>query len=416
MSFWMKFDRLLTPRRLKYPWIAGGMLWLAWLVSILVGPGNMDMAGQVVGTDYLQFYAAGETLRQGQSSELYNFEVQSQLQQSIAGPELKSFHAFITPPFFAWLFVPFSLLPYTWSFLAWALLSLLFLWMGIKLLTLGPKPMAFPWALTWFPVFSAVSFGQNSLLSLLLFSLTYWSWRKDKYLVAGLISSLLLFKPQMVLGIGILWLLGWRQNWKSLLGLALGGLALVGLSFGVLPKASLSYLELARDFLPRLIYGEQFPLWHMHSLRGFWLLLFPAQVWLAEGLSLISSIAGIAAYILFWRRNRTEPDLLFAGAVCLTIWITPHAMIYDWSILLIAAILFWQARPNLSSLWKPTYGLIWMAAFLSGPFTYGQLKILPFAFQASIPAVFIVFRAIFRSIKGKAGNYVNNQVAKNETT
>jgi len=416
MSFWMKFDRFLTPRRLKYAWIAGGMLWLAWLASILLGSGNMDLAGQVIGTDYLQFYAAGETLRQGQASELYNFEFQSQLQQSIAGPELKSFHAFITPPFFAWLFVPFTLLPYTWSFLAWALLSLLFLWVSFRLLTSGPKPTPFLWALTWFPVFAAVSFGQNSLLSLFLFSLTYWLWRKEKYMASGLMSSLLLFKPQIVLGIGILWFLGWRQNWKSLLGLALGGFALVGLSFGLLPKASLSYIDLARDFLPSLIYGDQFPLWHLHSLRGFWLLLIPAQVWLAEGLSLILSLAGIAAYIQFWRRNRTDPALSFAGALCLTIWITPHAMIYDWSILLIPAFLFWQARPNLLSLWKPAYGLIWIAAFLSGPFTYGQLKILPIAFQASIPTLFIVYLAILKSTRDKAEKYVNRQMAKRETT
>ncbi len=127
MTWWMKLDRFLTNRRLSYAWIAGGILWFAWILSSLLGPGNMDLAGQVVGTDYLQFYTAGVTLRQGLSSELYSFSDQSQLQQAIAGPNLTSFHAFITPPFLAWLFVPLSLLPYIWSFIVWSILGLYFL-------------------------------------------------------------------------------------------------------------------------------------------------------------------------------------------------------------------------------------------------------------------------------------------------
>jgi hypothetical protein len=102
------------------------------------------------------------------------------------------------------------------------------------------------------------------------------------------------------------------------------------------------------------------------------------------------------AYFFYWRKNRGKPDLLFAGAVCLTIWITPHAMIYDWSILLIPAILFWQALPQLRTLWKPLFALVWIATFLSGPLTYIQLKILPFAVQISIPVYFYALLTCFK--------------------
>jgi alpha-1,2-mannosyltransferase len=398
MTWWMQFNRFLNSRRLTYAWIAGGVLWFAWLISSLVGPGNMDLAGQVVGTDYLQFYTAGVTLRQGQSADLYNFSFQSQLEQTIAGQGLTNFHAFITPPFLAWLFVPLSYLPYTWSFIVWSLFSFIFLWTSIRLISTEQTSKRFLWSLTWFPVFAAISFGQNSLLSLLFFALAYWLWRKEKYMMAGLVSSLLLFKPQMVMGIGLLWLLEWRKSWKSLFGLILGGSTLAGLCFWLLPDASRSYIDLARNFLPGLIYQDQFPLWHLHSLRGFWILLFPGHVWLAESLSMLFSIAGVVAYIYFWRANRNKSDLLFAGAICLTIWITPHAMIYDWSILLIPAILFWQALPRLRTLWKPLIALIWIATFLSGPLTYLQLKYLPIAVQISIPALIFSLYVYIKSI------------------
>ena len=83
MPWWWRLNRLLTPRRLTYAWIAGGILWLAWLTSTIMGSGAFDLAGQVVGTDYLQFYSAGVTLRSGQSANLYNFEYQSQLEKLI---------------------------------------------------------------------------------------------------------------------------------------------------------------------------------------------------------------------------------------------------------------------------------------------------------------------------------------------
>jgi hypothetical protein len=404
MSWWMRVNRIMTPRRLTYAWIAGGAMWLAWLISTLLGPGNMDLAGQVIGTDYLQFYASGVTLRGGQSANLYNFEYQSQLEQTIAGPGLTSYHAFITPPFLAWLFVPLSLLPYSWSFILWSLLGFLFLWASLHFLATDKPKKVFLWSLTWFPVFATISFGQNSLLSLLLFGLTYALWRKNRHLAAGLVSSLLLYKPQMLLGLGLLWLLEYRKDWKSLLGLSLGGASLAGLCLLFLPDASRTYLDLARTFLPGLIYRDQFPLWHLHALRGFWILLFPGQVWLAEGLSLLLSAIGVIAYFLYWRANRTEPELLFAGAICLTIWITPHAMIYDWSILLIPAILLWQKRPGLRPLWKPLYVLIWIATFLSGPLTFGQLKILPFAIQISLPILFFVYLTAYKKIMSKETN------------
>jgi len=412
MTWWQPLDRILTPRRLTYAWIAGGALWFAWMISILLGPGNMDLAGQVVGTDYLQFYTAGVTLRQGQSAELYNFAVQSQLEQAIAGPGLTSYHAFITPPFLAWLYVPFTFLPYTWSFIVWSLLGFLFLWISIRLLTPTQPFKSLLWSLTWFPIFAAISFGQNSLLSLLLFSLIYWLWKKDKYLAAGLVSSLLIYKPQLVLGIGLLWLLDWRKSWKSLLGLAAGGTILFGLCFWLLPDANRDYINLARNYLPGMIYQDQFPLLHMHSLRGFWTLLFPGNRWLAEGLTLIFSMVGILAFFFFWQNNRKEFGLLFAGAVCLTIWITPHAMIYDWSILIIPAIILWQALHQFKPFLKTMFALVWIATFISTPLTLAQLKILPIGIQISIPTLFLVYLTIYQQIKLMARENDNLELAK----
>lgn len=402
--WWSRLNRLLTPQRLSYAWIAGGALWLAWLASLLLGPGQFDLAGQVIGADYIQFYAAGLTLREGQSGRLYDFAYQSRLEQAIAGPGLTSFHAFITPPFLAWLFVPFSWLPYSWSFALWSAFSLGALWLSLRWLG-WPRPgRGFLWALTWFPVFAAVSFGQNSLLSLALLALVYALWQRSRPLAAGLALSLLLYKPQLTLGVLMLWLLEGRLAWRALLGFGLGGGLLAGLSFLLLPEASQAYLVFARQVLPGMIAQEQFPLWHAHSLRAFWLLLLPGQLTLAEALGLLFSAAGVLAFLPLWRQRRGQGSLTFAAAIGLTAWITPHLMIYDWAILLIPAALLWQHLPRLRPQWKALYALLWLAALLSGPLAFVQRSFLPFALQISLPALalalFSAWRALLRPPPG----------------
>jgi hypothetical protein len=392
----LRLQYFLTPRRLTYAYLAGAVLWLSWLLSIALGPGNVDLAGQVVGTDYLQFYTAGYTLRSGESAQLYDMAYQAQLEQELIGPELRAYHAFITPPFLAWLFVPFAALPYGVSFALWSLLGLLGLWLSLRLLSVENPRRALVWTLTWFPAFAAISYGQNSILSLLWLSLAFWLWRSEYLFAAGLVCSLALYKPQLIVGVALLWLLEWRRDWRALLGLALGGGVLASLCFWLLPEASRAYVEFARTILPDLPNWQDFPLWHLHTLRGFWRLLLPQQAALADLLTLVLWVGGLWGFARFWQRCREHKALLFAAAICLTFWLTPHAMIYDWLLLLIPAVLLWQEVPQWRERWRALYALVWLATFFSGPLTYVQLQHFPVAVQLSVPVLAVVFYQAYR--------------------
>jgi len=163
--------------RLRYAFWLAAALWSAWLLSLWLGQGYLDLAGQPIGTDFLQFYAAGRTLLMGESARLYDFAFQAEVERAIIGPGLTSYHAFITPPLLAWLFVPLAALPYPLSFALWSLAGLAAL--GMSVWMLAPQGFSWRrlgWTLTFFPVFASISFGQNSLLSLALLSLTYFLW------------------------------------------------------------------------------------------------------------------------------------------------------------------------------------------------------------------------------------------------
>ena len=394
-----KVNQLLTPQRLSYAWLLSGALWLAWLVSIVLGPGNLDLNRQVVGADYIQFYAGGQTLRSGQEARLFDFSYQRQIEAEIAQEEFQGYHAFINPPFLAWLFVPFSILPYPWSFALWSLLGLTGLWFGLRLLGAVHPQWKFAWALTFFPVFASISFGQNSLLSLFLFCLVYALWKRKHLFWAGLAASLLLYKPQLILALGLLWLLEWRQSWRALLGLALGGGALAGLTFLLLPQASQDYLVISRALLPDLAAWEGFPLYNAHMLRAFFILLLPGYPAVSEILAVGFSAMGVAGFVLFWKQNRNNLELLFAAMVCLTIWIIPHAMVYDWALLLIPAIFLWDHQPGLRRGWRALFAILWLAILLSGPLILAQHAVVPFAVQISLPVFAWVLYTGFQLLK-----------------
>jgi alpha-1,2-mannosyltransferase len=396
MRLLAQFSVLLNAKRLAYAWIVGGVLWLGWLVSILLGPGNRDLYGQLIGADFLAFYTGGKILLQGQADKLYDLAFQQTLQRHLTGSTWVDLEAFVNPPFWAWVSMPFAALPYLLGFAVWTFLALAALWFSLRLLQ-GRRPTRpLLWSLTWFPIFATISFGQNSLLSLFLFCLVFWLWRKDRMLIAGLVSSMLLFKPQWVIGLGILWLLDWRRSLPALVGLGLGGAFLASLSFWQLPRATAAYVDLTRNVLPNWQTQPGYQLHHLHTVRGFWLLLLPKFPALADLFTLLLMAVGVLGFVLFWRRNRDQRAMLFAGMICLTIWLNPHVMIYDWAILLIPAALLWQEMPQLKEGWKALFATIWLVTFASSMLTAAQLRWLPFAVQFSVPVFLITVYVAYR--------------------
>jgi hypothetical protein len=93
---------------------------------------------------------------------------------------------------------------------------------------------------------------------------------------------------------------------------------------------------------------------------------------------------------------RRQPAALFAGAICATLWISPHAMIYDWAILLAPAVLLWEALPAQRAEWQWLYALIWLVTFVGGPLTLAQLRWLPGALQISVPVFLYVMCRAYR--------------------
>jgi len=75
----ISLHHFLKLKRLAFAWVIGGFLWIGWLISVLPGPGNRDLNGQIVGLDSVQFYMAGHIFLRGACARLYDLGFQQVL-------------------------------------------------------------------------------------------------------------------------------------------------------------------------------------------------------------------------------------------------------------------------------------------------------------------------------------------------
>ncbi len=335
--------------RLLLAKIAGAAVWLAWLISLAVGGWTHDATGHAAGADHVQYYVVGRLVAEGRSQLIYDLPTMTEMQKEVGGAKWEGVLPFRYPPYYALCYPLTSQLSYPASWLVWSALSLLALVVAAAALGVEDKRSWFVWALCFYPVFAAISFGQNSLFSLAFLALTFALLQRDRRFLAGMVAGLLMFKPQLLVGVGLLWTLDIRRSWKALLGVAATGGLLLAATALFIPGAGRRFVE---DLGPILRMHSTAALHQLHSTQGFWILLLPDYAEAAKLLSVVSSLFGVAALVLVWRRFREDGSILFAAAVLLTLWISPYAMIYDWSILLVPASLLWRHVPAERPLWR----------------------------------------------------------------
>jgi len=375
---------------------AGGLMWLVWIISSALGPGNLDRNGQVIGTDHTAFHTAALLLTQGRGDalfdypDLYDFRVEQEILTGKPG----FFDPFRNPPYYALPYKFTAHLPYLLSFAIWAGIGLLFLIAGLFLVRGRKIGRPLLWALSFYPVFAVVSFGQNTLLSFGFFALVYRCLISERRFLGGLAAGLLLFKPQLLMGLGIWWLLSWKKYWASLLGLSVSGGLFAALSVWLVPDESLKWFHR----LPDIAKYDAFEFFNLHNSRGFGDLLTGNRT-LGIYIGLAGLLLSLVWFTSFWTRHRHDVTLMFVAAVLTTLWGSPHTMTYEWAIAILPAILLWYYRPMLQDTWLLLFAMCWVALFLSTPLTKAQLTLTGVAIQLSVPCLAFAIWRVDRALR-----------------
>ncbi|MFV1999048.1 MAG: glycosyltransferase family 87 protein [Acidimicrobiia bacterium] len=323
-------------------------LWMRYLVSI-------DIAGTVgarAGRDFRAFAVAGSLADAGNVSDLYD--------PSAASYVAADASAFVYPPWFAASMIPISMASFQTGYWIWLSATSALAAASLVLVDRRFGFAAFGALLASAAGLQTMLFGQSAFLILALGGVVAWAVAARRHLVAGSAAALMAFKPQLLLGLAIVWV--WKRDrfGRSIIAaLALSSVLYVGSEmllsgswFGwatviansssglVAPTAEITLGSAARLLVGEGVLGDAL-------VVGF---VLGGVVWLATVLH---------------RRDLEDGTLLFA-AFGMSIVVSLHALLYDVLVLVPALLIIWAARPAMR--FRVTvYGVATISLLTIGP-------------------------------------------------
>jgi len=389
--------------RLWFGYVIGGVAWVVWLGNLALGGWYRDYEGILLGADHLAFYSAARAIYDGRPAAMYDLTTLHAYQQSLIGWDWWGLEVYRNPPFYALLYLPTAGLSYYHSYLVWTAIGLALLVASVFLLGPERPGRVLGWAVAFYPVFAVVSFGQNSFLSLTVFAAVYRLLDRGRPFAAGLLAGLLWFKPPLLIGLFVWWAFSPRRHLDCWLGVCVTGLSLAAVSWLVLPDASWAFVETLRDNVG--FGGER--MWNKHTPKAFFEMLLPGRPHVYWPLTLALVAVSIAVAYRLERRTAGALPVLYPVAVFLSLWASPHALIYEWAIALAAAVVIWERFPARRDVWLCWFALAWVALAVSTVVAKVQIDLeLPFTIQVSIPALGVVgwriTQELTRSVNGPA--------------
>ena len=348
-------------------------------VACLTIEDGRNVFGSDAGADYSCFYIAGSLLNDYPAEQLYDFDLQSDLYHSLLPglPETQEI-PFVNPPFFALPFRPLSLLPFLASYVVWIGLSAALYVAGFFMIRRTITSL--PRASSTISLLLAISFapfllesaigGNSSAFGFFAVALALYFERQEKHAASGIALALCFYKPTLLVLMLPMLLVG--RRFRTLLGVAAGGVALAGVSILMVGwESSLAYVQTLIN-LSQMTSGSEdvFRSWKYVDLLSFSRLLFGTESSLAWVLVGVATVLALPILIRAWWTmdddGEDRRDLVWASTITWTLVLNLHIGIYDSilvvaSMLLIAGVLYRRAADPSAVLIGP---LRWLLALL----------------------------------------------------
>ena len=310
-------------RRIATVWLVisvigfGAHLWMQTTASLT------DGAGHPFGDDAITFWSSGRLALLGRARDVYDFGKFHAFEAGIVGHDIQLYNV-AYPPLLLLILLPLGVLPFLAAWAFWLAGG----WLAFALCVRRLLPDGWLLYSAALPaVFMNAISGQNGpwTAAILGWGLTLLSRRAFG---AGVILSLLAFKPQLGFLIPVALLAGMR--WRALTGLLLGGLAqafTVWAAFG-LPIWG-DYLVRAR-ILEKLVLEGGEGVWH-RMFSAFVLFrhlgMSPAGAYVVQAVVTLSMVV-IVVYV--WRSpapQQAKSSVLVLAALLATPYVTDYDLV-----------------------------------------------------------------------------------------
>lgn len=368
----------LTARRIRVYSLSIVVLFvLIYGFWMFTGSGLLDRNGQVIGSDFLCYYAVSHELLQGEYATVYDAAFLYEVEQSIVHSSAIGVFPWPYPPVFFFFVYPFATVPYLTALFLW-----LFITLGAFLLVLHriiPHPYTLGLALAFPGTIQNFANGQNGFLSAFLLGLGLLALEK-RPLRSGILFGFLIYKPH--LGLLLLFALIAGRHWVSLRSASLSATFLITLTilfFGT---------DCWREFFHTLGHYTGYVQtgvspWHMMPTIFSGARLFGLSITTAHWVQLFCSVSAIAILMWVWRHHRGPLTyVVLIGCIFLT---TPYAFQYD--LVLLGLAIAWHGRESLQTRWlageKAVLFITWLIPAIYIPIAQvSHIEIVPFVLVA----------------------------------
>ena len=305
-------------------------------------PWKEIMAGK---NDFPVFYSNAQMVRDGQGAHLYDFDAENRFVHRVSDlARAPNNHL----PYELLIFIPFTYLSFGAAHVLWTLVSLGML-LGAAL-SMPRMPRAgsrfrdtLLATLAFFPVWYCLLQGQDSILLMLLFALSFWLWKRGRDDAAGFALAMGLFRPQLVLPFVLVAVLAGK--WKFTRGFIPGAVLVLLVSTSVVGVHGMA--DYARILMSQGTQGSASALaqqWQIHlglmpTLRGLLWLVLPG--WVPGGvrglLLIFGTLSGLlwAAKGLRGVKDGAALDIAFATAVGTVVLVSFHSLPHDFSLMIL---------------------------------------------------------------------------------
>lgn len=328
-------------------------------INLLFHRGWNGAFGQVIGGDFIVFYKTGLIYR-SDPSLIYDYATQNSVQKSIVSPStIPSNNPFQNPPIVAPLFGLLTYISLPVAFSIWSIIAISSCFITCYGLNTLVKRNLLEFGLTYkqlviitlsfFPFIEGLLAGQNHWLSLMLTTGIFIAMLKERWYLSGILAALLLYKPQLVIGYLIIWLI-WR-NYKALLSFAIVAIAWVGI-FVLINGMGLfkTYSQQSQAFM-FLPYIEGWPNYLLTTFYGLLTSIYPMNqqpaVYLVTQLLFITCGVCLAWLAYKLRKHPIEERTpVMVAALLFPILTTPYVLLHDLVILIPGFIVWARYSPS----------------------------------------------------------------------
>ena len=337
----------------------------AWLVVVV------PLRGDVLNNDLTLIYIGARIGLEHGWNHIYSLPLQHELfTQMRPRAPFNDGERFLSPPPFAWLVLPLTLVGAAGAVYVWTAGSVLALVAAWWIAAPGQGPARVLWllaALAWYPVLYSLSLAQPDLLLVLLMAAGWRLAEAKRPYLAGIVLGLSVIKPQLTIVLPLLLLVSGR--WRIAAAWVVTAAVLAAISLAVIGGQGLS------DY--RSLLNEAQGVTNNRYFTLAYVLGPGAASYIAQGVVIAIAVAG--AYL---NRRSTNARVFALGILATTIGAT-YWHLQDFTILVLAAWLFWRDHP-------PAWQRWWLLVVVLGGELAWPLSPLPVLVGVSVWFAFTV--------------------------